>query len=688
VRLLAFSALFLVFPLTAGAGQKPPAQPAQAEPGAVEQKADAYANFILGHISQENYEDTGDQAFADQAIALYKKALALDPGELDIRLKMAETYAESQRLREAVETAQGILKDHPDNLATHRLLARIYVRSLGQLGAGSDQDHTLALAVEQYEAIRKLDPADNEAGLWLARLYRFQNHPEKAEKVLEQMLARDPSNEAALEQYTQILLDQGHAEQAIARLSKMAGQASSGRLYDLLGDAYAQMHDSANAEKAYRQSVELEPDVPSHWRRLARTLFDEEKFTEAEKAYEQLTNLDPADPDNFLRLAEIEYQQKKYDLAASNIRQAKQRAPDNLEVTYNEALIAEKQGRFGDAVDVLTKAVANLKQQSTNRSTSPRVYGILYEELGRIYRRQGNYAAAEATFKELQSLGPVEQHRAQLELIETYRQNNQLDNAIAVAQQAMDANPKDRQFKITYALLLGEKQQTDLAVKTLRALLDGTPADREIYIDIAQVEQRGRNYGQAERAARTAESMAKKPDEKSAAWFLLGAIYERQKKYGPAEKQFRKALELNPDDAEVLNYYGYMLAEQGVRLEEAADMVKRALAQDASNSAYLDSLGWTYYKLNRLADAREYLLKASTASPHDPTILGHLGDVYDKLGETGLALTTWQRALAEWKHAVPADYEADKVRDLERKVTEAKKRSERNKKHTASATLH
>ena len=310
MRLRAFSALFLVFPLAAGAGQKPAAQPAQTEPGAVEQRADAYANFILGHISQENYEDTGDQAFADQAIALYKKALALDPGEVDIRLKMAETYAESQRLREAVETAQGILKEHPDNLATHRLLARIYVRSLGQLGVGADQDHTLALAVEQYEAILKLDPGDNEAGLWLSRLYRFQNHPEKAETVLEQMLVRDPANEAALEQYTQILLDQGQAAQAIARLSKMAGQASSGRLYDLLGDAYAQMHDSANAEKSYRQSVELEPDVPSHWRRLARTLFDEEKFDQAEKAYEQLTNLDPAEGHNFLRLAETEYQKK------------------------------------------------------------------------------------------------------------------------------------------------------------------------------------------------------------------------------------------------------------------------------------------------------------------------------------------------------------------------------------------
>ncbi|MDE3137675.1 MAG: tetratricopeptide repeat protein [Acidobacteriota bacterium] len=693
MRLFAFSALLGFFSLAAGAGQKPAApaaqatqapQTAQAVPGSVERQAGAYANFILGHISQENYEDTGDQAYADQAISYYKKALTFDPSAVDIRLKMAETYAEAQRLHDAVDSAQSILKEHPDDLATHRLLARIYVRSLGQMGTGSDQDHTLSLAVEQYEAILKLDPGDREAGLWLARLYRFQNQPEKAEKVLEQMLARDPSDEPALEQYTQLLLDQGHADEAVSRLSKIAGQASSGRLYDLLGDAYARMNNPDKAIASYRQAIALEPDVPSHWRRLARLLFDQDKYDEAAKAYQQLTSLDPADPDNFLRLAEIEYQQKKYDLAQESIKQAKQRAPDNLEVVYNEALIAEAQGRFSDAIDVMSKAVSDLQKRSTTEATSPRVYGILYEELGRLYRRQGNFADAEKTFKDLMTLGPAEQRRGQLELIETYRENNQIDDAIATAQQGMNANPKDRQLKITYALLLGEKQQTNVAVSTLKSLLDKTAADREIYLDIAQVEQRGRRFSQAEHAARTAESLATTPDQRSAAWFLLGAIYERQKQYGPAEQQFRKALTVNPNDAEVLNYYGYMLTEQGVRLDEASELVKRALAEDANNSAYLDSLGWTYYKQNRLADAREFLLKAAAGSPHDPTILGHLGDVYDRLGETELAINTWQKALAEWKRVVPADYEEDTVRKLERKLTEAQRDSARGKKKTVA----
>jgi tetratricopeptide (TPR) repeat protein len=687
VRLFAFFALLLVFPLAAGAGQKPATQPPQQAPSAVDHRAEAYANFMLGQISYLRFRDTSDQKYADQAIAYYKKAQALDPEAVEIPLKMAETYYASERMREAVETAQAILKSHPDSVEAHRFLANLYIRSLGQPGSNANQQHTLELAVEQYESILRIDPNDKEAELWLARLYRFQNQPDKAAKVLEHLLSRDPSDEHALAQYTQLLLDEGHADQAVARLSKVAGQEGSGRLYDLLGDAYTRMHEPALAEKAYRQAVTLEPNNPSHWRRLAKTLFHENKFDEAAKAYQQLTSLDPSDANNFLRLAELYYQLKNYKLAAANIRQAEQLAPGNLEVIYNVALIAEAQGRYQDAIGVISDAINDLKRQSSGKATSPRVYTILYEELGQLYRQQGNFPDAVKTFQEMMAIGPAAKRQGQLQLIETYRENNQIDEAIATAQQAMGAEPKNQKLKITYALLLGEKKETGEATKTLKTLLNGSPADREIYLDIAQVELRGRRYGAAEKAARTAESMSKLPEQEVKAWFMLGAIYERQKKYAPAEQFFRKALAVDPNYAEVLNYYGYMLAEQGVRLDQAADLVKRALAQDANNSAYLDSLGWTYYKQNRLAEAREFLLKAVARSPHDPTILGHLGDVYNRMGQTSLAIETWKKALVEWHRAVPADYEPDRVRELERKLSRAKSGAAR-KHHAETAEQH
>ncbi len=158
------------------------------------------------------------------------------------------------------------------------------------------------------------------------------------------------------------------------------------------------------------------------------------------------------------------------------------------------------------------------------------------------------------------------------------------------------------------------------------------------------------------------------------AWFILGAIYERQKKYDQAEEQFRKALQINPHNAAVLNYYGYMLADRGIRLDEATTLIKRAVAEESANGAYLDSLGWAYYKQNRLAEAEEYMRKAVDHAGHDPTILDHYGDVEAKLGRSERAAELWEKALAQWQKSLPADYEADKVAELDKKLKNMKRR--------------
>jgi len=104
-------------------------------------------------------------------------------------------------------------------------------------------------------------------------------------------------------------------------------------------------------------------------------------------------------------------------------------------------------------------------------------------------------------------------------------------------------------------------------------------------------------------------------------------------------------------------------------------MIQKAVAQEPGNGAYLDSLGWAYYKQNKLAEAEEALRKASERESHDPTILGHLGDVYAKLGQPDRAAQYWERALTEWQNAVPADYEADKVNELDAQLKDLKRRT-------------
>ena len=193
-------------------------------------------------------------------------------------------------------------------------------------------------------------------------------------------------------------------------------------------------------------------------------------------------------------------------------------------------------------------------------------------------------------------------------------------------------------------------------------------------MNIAQVYERGRRYKEAEEAARTAEALPGQPRDKAMVWFLLGAIYERQKFFDRAEEEFKKVLAVDPKNAPVLNYYGYMLADRGIRLEEAQALVERALKEDPYNGAYLDSLGWVLYKQNRLADAEAALRKAVQRESHDATIHSHLGDVLAKSGRNDLAAAEWEKSLVEWRRSLPADIENDKIAELEKKLSQNKHR--------------
>src|SRR5271163_315581 len=672
---------------------KNPTTSTPATPGDQGVRGDVYYYFTLGHVDEQQYELTGRADLATQAIESYKKALELAPGSPVIRERLAEIYAKSQRLREAVEQAQETLKTDPNNVDAHRLLARIYVRELGDLSAGEVQKETLEKAIAQFQEILKIQPDDVYSGLWLARLYRFENKHSEAETVLRGLLARDPGNGPALEQLSQLLMDEGRSQEAVTLLSDAAGNSSSPEVYDLLGDAYSQSKEYAKAEDAYRKAVEEDPDDPGHLHGLAQALMAQDKYAEALEQFKRLTEIEPSTSENFLRMAQLDRRLGKFDQAEASLLRAKQLAPGSLEVLYNEALLYEDQGRYDDAVKVLSDAIAGMKSQSSSArnsagaatgngaegsasgETSPNALAILYEQLGHAYREEENYSAAIQTYQEMAKLGADAQKRAEMLLIDTYRESRDLDRAIAETKKALEAAPNDPGLTVTLAMLYGEKSDADAATKLLGGQLRGNDGDQEIYLNLAQVQERGRKYAEAEQSAQKAEQLARGNDDKETAWFMLGAIYERQKKFDQAEQEFRKALEVSPGNASVLNYYGYMLADRGVRLEEATAMIKQAVAQEPSNGAYLDSLGWAYYKQNKLTEAEESLRKAAERQKHDPTILGHLGDVYAKLGQSDQAAMYWERALAEWQKAVPADYELDKVNELDAQLKNLKRRT-------------
>jgi tetratricopeptide (TPR) repeat protein len=635
-------------------------------------RADAYYNFTMGHVYEQQYENTSKAEYATQAIDFYKKAYALDPKSPVIGERLAEMYWKAQRIHDAVAEAQEILKRDPNDVPTRRLLARIYLRSLGNLSENGGQSEIAERAIEQYKEIYRLEPSDTESALWLARLYRLRNEHEKAEEVLRGILKGDPDDEPAIEQLTQLLLDEGKSTDAVALLEGMTSRTPSPVLLDLLGDAYTQTRELAKAEQAYRRASDLDPSELSHFRGLGQTLMAEEKYPEALVVYQKLADLMPDDADVYLRTAQIYRELHQLDHAEENLLKARQYAPGSLEVMYNEAMLYQAQGRYEDAIRVLTDAISGVK--SSVLPSRRRSLAVLYQELGQLYRDRQSYTAAAYTYEELGHLGDEEDRRARLLLMDTYREARDLPKALQVGKEALAKYPKDSAMQSREASLLGENGQIDEAVKMLRAQLTNSEADREIYLNVAQVYERSKRYKEAEDAAHMAETLPGQPRDNEMVWFLLGAIYERQKFFDRAEEQFKKALAVDPNNATVLNYYGYMLGDLGQRLDEAEALVSRALKEEPYSGAYLDSLGWVYYKQNKLSDAEATLRKAVDRDSHDPTIHSHLGDVYAKLGRNELAAAEWEKSLSEWRRSLPADIENDKIAELEKKVGQTKHR--------------
>jgi len=131
---------------------------------------------------------------------------------------------------------------------------------------------------------------------------------------------------------------------------------------------------------------------------------------------------------------------------------------------------------------------------------------------------------------------------------------------------------------------------------------------------------------------------------------------------------------MNPKSAVTLNYLGYMFADKNMKLEESVALIQRALELDPYNGAYLDSLGWAYFRLGRLDQAEEYLVKALERLSRDPTIHDHLGDVYYKTGRLPLAEKAWERAREEWQRTAPTELDPKAFARLEEKLQALKNR--------------
>jgi tetratricopeptide (TPR) repeat protein len=159
-----------------------------------------------------------------------------------------------------------------------------------------------------------------------------------------------------------------------------------------------------------------------------------------------------------------------------------------------------------------------------------------------------------------------------------------------------------------------------------------------------------KNFAEAVRHFTAAEVLAMSTDRKrldQRFYFPFAAACERNQQYQQAEDYLQKCIEISPDFAEALNYLGYMLADRGEHLDKARALIEKAVKLEPKNGAYLDSLGWVFFKLKQPRQALPWLLKAIEFTPEaDATVLDHLGEVYMGLGQLDKAREAWKKSLS------------------------------------------
>jgi tetratricopeptide (TPR) repeat protein len=395
----------------------------------------------------------------------------------------------------------------------------------------------------------------------------------------------------------------------------------------------------------------------------AQAAFLADKIDTAAKLYEDLLKTEPDDAVARLRLGQIYRRQMKYELAHENLQKAAEAFPDNIEVQFNLVLLDRDEGHLEDALKLandLLKKTAKANGRYTEAEKQNRRIFLINQ--GILNQTLGNYNEAVRTFEEVKSLTNEKDGRMDALIIETYRISKNVDKALQHSEQALSVTPDSRQLQMVHADLIAERGKVDEGIKALQQLQKGNDEDLDVLSAMVSVYQRAKRFDDAQGVLNKA--VQRFPNEEQV-YFLQGSVFEKQKKYADAEKAFRKALDLQKDDPAVLNYLGFMFADRGIRLDEAESLIQKATHADPTNGAYLDSLGWVYFKQNRLDRAEEYLKKAIIFLNSDSSIHDHLGDVYFKTKR-------YEEARAEWNKSLQLSTEQDEIDKVKKKLEELK----------------
>lgn len=576
----------------------------------------------------------------DEALRLIDRVLKTDPENPILLFEKASILLDAQKLQRGESELRKLVQSHPNFYDANRLLGRLLLDRSG--GSPGRIEEALTHLRQAY----RLMPDDLATGLTVAQILVATERFEDAAKILATVVERAPDNRTANYTYAQVLGRLGRNDEASEYLERAAAAdpTFAPAVFQLV-DSYQQRREWLKAAELLAPLIEQDSSNPDLRRQQAFFYLRGGEQARAIPLLEELVAADPRDTRSRFFLAEAFAESGDLGKAEALYRELLEFDPNNVDYLVSFGLTQMANRDFDGA----SKTFSTLLDLETS---SEGVRRLARTQLGAIAHHRGDYDAALEN-----ALGATEGERLNNQAInvalDVYKRRDEWPSAIALLDAHLARFGQDPYLlarKLEFLFYADLQEEAARVISALEPQERGRLTLAEVYVQVKQYD----------RAVEILREVRKTEPESIPVLFQLGAALERAGSFEESEKVFEQLLTLEKEHAPTLNYLGYMWADSGVNLERSAEMIEKAVAADPRNGAYLDSLGWVYFRLGRLDLAEKYLIEAAEIVPDDPTVQEHLGDLYSKLGQFDRALRYYRTALG--LEPEPTDEEGLKVK--------------------------
>jgi tetratricopeptide (TPR) repeat protein len=593
----------------------------------------ASARAIGHYLEARRAARAGD---VGKALEQLRLAVTYDPESPELRVSLAEALAEAGKLEAAEAEARRAAERATPASATasdaQLLLARLALARRARDAAVSALASAIRIEKGLAAAGERPDPAP-----WrlLAGVHADAGDEEGAARVLEELAGVVPGDGGGFRELGRSYLDRhepGRAERHLRRA--VALDARDAEALRLLAHAHEALRRDAEAREDLVAVLRLDPDDEGALLALGRMAVRQADLPAAREWFHRYVR---AAPDGAAAHVRVVFQWLEYRHGREALEAARAGMADggpDPRLRFAEGLALEELRRWPEAAE----ALARIRADDGEVFVSSRV------ALAEALSRSGRHAEAERALDAPLAAQPRDARLITMRAAVLDRAGRPADSvallkkAVAERERAgSDADLSD--LKIALADSLARANRTEESLAVLRAAVAARPRDEELL-------------------------------------FALGAAYDRAGQAEVAVAQMRALLAVNPDHPEALNFVGYTYAEQGVRLDEAERLVRRALELKPRSGHILDSLGWVLFRRGEARQAVELLEQADALAGPDATILEHLGDAYRATARLGDATQAYRRALASVGEELPSD-RGKRRASLERKLRELGERARR-----------